>query len=246
MKRIVATTFVLALVLLASLNAAGQQSQSQSREEVLKEIEAKRTEMTALEKKLLAPSAADREANRSFLSQPDTGIMRLLPREKYDSDAYKENKRILSVRGGGSFYSFTRKTHEYGEATDINLTWNNFSVGFGGANYGMLATLGDVPLDKVNLDSDIVKTLANYHPGTAERQAREEQSRLHSGATVEGIVLKNRVLVDANMTYVLRSINFEASDALVVFRVVRMDTDGSAIIIWKLLRKYPIPQLARN
>jgi len=25
-----------------------------------------------------------------------------------------------------------------------------------------------------------------------------------------------------------------------------VDTDGSAIILWKLLKKYPTPQLARN
>ncbi len=31
------------------------------------------------------------------------------------------------------------------------------------------------------------------------------------------------------------------SDALVAFRVVRIDNDSSAVIVWKLLKKYPIP-----
>jgi hypothetical protein len=47
-------------------------------------------------------------------------------------------------------------------------------------------------------------------------------------------------------TYILRSIDYSESDVLVAFRVVRRDTDGSVIIAWKLLRKYAVPQLARN
>jgi hypothetical protein len=31
------------------------------------------------------------------------------------------------------------------------------------------------------------------------------------------------------------------SDVLVVFRVVRVDSDGSATIVWKLLKKYGKP-----
>src|SRR5262249_1579301 len=36
--------------------------------------------------------------------------------------------------------------------------------------------------------------------------------------------------------------NYEEDDVLVVFRVHRQDTDGSLIIAWKLLKRYPTPQ----
>jgi len=52
--------------------------------------------------------------------------------------------------------------------------------------------------------------------------------------------------VKVNTTYLLRSINYVASDVLVAFRVVRKDSDGSIIIIWKLLKNYPRPKLARS
>ena len=47
-------------------------------------------------------------------------------------------------------------------------------------------------------------------------------------------------------TYLLRSINYRSSDVLVAFKVVRIDSDGSAVLLWKLLQKYPKPQLAHN
>ena len=38
----------------------------------------------------------------------------------------------------------------------------------------------------------------------------------------------------------------DQADVLVALKVVRQDTDGSLIIAWKLLQKYPAPKLARN
>ena len=48
-----------------------------------------------------------------------------------------------------------------------------------------------------------------------------------------------------NNTYILRGIHYSDSDVLVAFRVVRKDADDSVIILWKLLKKYPKPELAR-
>jgi hypothetical protein len=48
-----------------------------------------------------------------------------------------------------------------------------------------------------------------------------------------------------NNSYVLRSIDYARSDLLVAFRIVRQDSDGSVVLLWKLLKKYPTPALAR-
>jgi hypothetical protein len=58
--------------------------------------------------------------------------------------------------------------------------------------------------------------------------------------------VKDTLPVRADSTYLLRAIYYSRSDVLVAFRVVRVDSDGSAIILWKLLKKYSIPQLERN
>jgi len=52
--------------------------------------------------------------------------------------------------------------------------------------------------------------------------------------------------VKLNSTYLLRSFNFDESDVMVAFRVVRIDSDKSVIILWKLLKNNPKPTFARN
>lgn len=47
-------------------------------------------------------------------------------------------------------------------------------------------------------------------------------------------------------TYLLRSVNYDRSDVLISFRVVRRDSDGSLILLWKMLRQFPGPILVRN
>ncbi len=41
----------------------------------------------------------------------------------------------------------------------------------------------------------------------------------------------------------LQSLCLENSDVLVVSRIVRFDADGSAIVVWKLLKSYPVPHI---
>src|SRR6185436_1896114 len=118
MKRIVVPVgFVIALAL-SALSVAGQ---TQSREDILKQLEAKRSEIAALEKRFLAPSEEDQTTYADFLRLPDTGLIRLLPREKYDTEAYKDGTKYLTMRGGGAYCSFSRLTHEYGFGSDIEL-----------------------------------------------------------------------------------------------------------------------------
>lgn len=214
-------------------------AQTSSRDDLLKQFEAKLAELTALQKQILAPSEEDRASYADFLKQNDTGLMRILPRETYGFD-------LVGMRGGGSYYSFTKRTHEYSNTSDISLEQGQIQSGFAGANYGMLTTLGDVPLENVSLETGPAQFLASHTPPTEEPQARVEQRRASAGAVIDGTSYKNRLGLKVNSTYVVRSVNYSGSDTLVAFRVVRVDNDNSATIIWKLLKKYPIPYLARN
>lgn len=238
MKKIfLATGFVVTLV----LSALPALAQTQPREDILREIEAKRAELAALEQRFLSPSEDDRATYADFLRQRDTGLIRLLPREKFGNHSLK---RGLTMNGGGAFYSFTRLTHEYGHGSDIALEQGYLSTGFAGANYGIMTSLGDIPLE--NVTSDTVQFMASHAPAADEPKARIEQRRWQTGETIEGTKYAERLLLKPNTTYVLRSIDYDRSDMLVAFRVVRVDNDDSATILWKLLRKYPTPRLARN
>lgn len=241
MKSIFTVTLFVAILVVSSIDVLAQ---SDTREDLLKQIEAKHGELQELEKQLLEPSQADLETYAEFLKQPNTGLTRLLPREIYDSSAHPEKR--MTIHGGGSYFSFTLLTHEYGWGTQIGLEQNGFNVSFAGADYGMIVNLGDVPLEGINLEHPAIKFLASYTPAEEEPRARSEYRRFATGDTIDGATYKTRTQARLNRTYALRGIHYRDSDVLVAFRIVRKDDDDSVIILWKLLKKYPKPELARN
>lgn len=241
MKKIVTVITFSLTVILACLSVAAQ-TQTQSRDDVIKEIEAKRAELAVLEKKVLAVADSDREQFAAFLTQPQTGVIRLLPRETYDGNG----KRRLAINGGGAYYSFVRKTHEYGQGSDIELAQDQLSVGFAGADYGLLLNLGDVSFEQVGSDHLATRALLDYTPPLKEADVRAESRKLWRGMELSGFNFTGRVPAKVSNTYLLRSVSPERSDILVAFRVVRKDTDGSFILIYKVLKTFPTPKMERT
>lgn len=239
MKKIfLATAFIFTL----GLSAFSVSAQTQSRDDVIKQIEAKRAELAVLEQKVLAVADSDRAEFASFLSQPQTGIIRLLPRETYDGNA----KRALAIRGGGAYYSFVRKTHEYGFGSDIELAQEQLSAGFAGADYGLLLNLGDVSLEQAANDHAATRVLLEYTPPEKEAEVRAVQRKLWQGMELSGLTFKGRVPAKVSNTYLLRSVSIDRSDILAMFRVVREDTDGSLILVYKVLKTFPKPTMERT
>ena|SRR5437870_4179190 len=237
MKRIFTAAVFIAVMWAMALCAFAQ---SESRADTLKQIEVKRSELAALEKKFLAPSQEDRAIYAEFLAQPDTGLIRLLPRETFDRDDK------VTIRGGGAYYSFALLTHAYGRGSDIELQLNRLSVGFAGFDYGLLAKAGNGPLDEVTFEHPSVRALAKYKAATTESDARLEHRRFGAGASIDGITIGSYLPVEINSNYVLRSINYSDSDVLVALRVIGKDEDGSVAILWKLLKRFPKPEVTRE
>jgi hypothetical protein len=243
MKRVFTATLLLTVLATLSIGVCAQ---SASREDVLKAIAAKRAELQQLEDQFLSPADEDRAAYKEFLRQPDTGLIRLLPREVYESEAYKKNQKTLTIRGGGAFYSFARLTHEYGLGSDLMLEVGYLSVASAGAGYGMMIDLGDISLDEITKDYPTALSLADYAAAKDEPQARVEYRQIQAGRIMDGATYKSRLPVKIDSTFLLRSISYDRSDLLVAFRTVRKDTDGSVIIAWKLLKRFPKPELLRT
>jgi hypothetical protein len=231
-------SYILTPFLLLALSPGDAPAQTASRREAARKIEAMREEIKLLEAELLAPAREDRERFAEFLAQRDTGLIRLLPREKW------EHK--LSTRGGGAFYHFARRTHEYGRGSDISLEQGMFGVGFAGADFGFIAQLGDIPLEEVTGDGEAAQFLSTFAAPTAEPKAREQQRKAGAGFQVGALTYRSRSPALADNTYLLRSINYELSDVLIAFRVVRKDADGSMILLWKRLHEFSKPQLERE
>jgi len=241
MKKIVTVTTFTLTVVLACLSVAAQ-TQTQSRDDVIREIEAKRAELAVLEKQVLAVADSDRQNFTAFLAQPQTGVIRLLPRELYDGNG----KRRLATSGGGAYYSFIRKTHEYGYGSDIELEQDQLSVGFAGADYGLLLNLGDVSLDQVVTDHGATRALLDYTPPMKESEVRAEYRKLWQGLELSGFTFKSRIPAVVSNTYLLRSVSPDRSDVVAAFRVVRKDTDGSLILLYKVLKTFPAPKMERS
>jgi len=234
-------------VLIASGFNSGAVAQTKTREQLRGEIESKRSELIALEKEFLAVPEADRTAFADLLAEPNTGLIRLLPREIFDSDTYKNNnKKTITMRGGGAYYSFVRLTHEYGFGSDIELDHDQFLVGFAGYDYGMLLKIHDVSLQDLSAEYPDAAPLIRYSPPTYEEAIRNEQRAFTLGTVIDGLSLKRIVPVEENATYLLRSISYRDSDILVGLKVIRKDSDGSVVLAWKLLKKFKAPQVDRN
>ncbi len=231
----VALAFVCVQLLCASALA-----QTGDRAKAAAEIESLREQIKLREATLLATADEDRKAHAEFLAQPDTGLVRLLPRDKWDSK--------LSMRGDGAYYSFARLTHEYGYGSDIQLEQEQFSVGFAGADFGFMVSLGDAPVENVSEETEAVQFMASFKTPSAEPEARASyrQFAFHPGHQAGRWTYKSRLPVVEGQTYALRSVNYAYSDLLVAFRVVRKETDGSVVLLWKLLKKYPKPVLERD
>ena len=213
-------------------------------------------ESRVLTKGALAPSAADRTSHASFLRQPNTGLIRLLPRIHKHSKFYKPNSSV-KINGGGAYYSFANLSHEYGSGSDLQLgtTISIYSgtevapsyellVGFAGYDYGMLTNLGDALLETLTKDDLRAQFMANYKPPRFQPEARSEFRRFRAGVSIDGQIYKRSLPVQVGSTYLLRSINYGESDVLVAFRVVREDSDKSLIIAWRMLKKFAPPKLA--
>jgi hypothetical protein len=225
----------LAVVLLTSISGAAQ---SQDRAKLERDIKALREQLKQKQLEFLSPSAEDRAQFGEFLLQRDSGLARILPREKYREE--------IDLREGGAYYSFTKLSNSYDREPQIGLEQEHFSTGFGGADFGFLVSLGDVPLESAGLDHESTQYLATFVPPTAEPEAREQQRRSAYGFAIGGSRYMGRLPVIVNGTYVLRSISYNRFDVLVAFRVVRQDTDGSVVLLWKKLREFSTPFLTRQ
>ena len=215
----------------------GARAQLQDRSGLQAKMESLRAQIRAKEKVFLAPSAEDLAAFAGFLRQPDTGMARLMPRETYDGK--------LLIRGGGAYYSFARLTNEYGYGSDIGLEQGQLRVGFAGADFGFLTSLGDLAIDSVTVEHPGVSYLAEFKTPSAEPDARDQYRRAGTGFEVDGFTYRSFLPASLNTTYALRSVDYGASDLLVAFRVTRQDADGSLTLVWTILKRFPVPQLAQ-
>lgn len=224
MKLAIALAFSLAL-------STTSLAQDVSREQKFLQIKELNSQIDKAVRDLLLPSTSDRRDAES----EGVEVFRLMPREIF-------GRNIVSPAGGGAYYSFTTKSHDYGKSPLISLEQNSLHSGFSGANYGLLADLGEMPLSKVTSETPETAYLLKYRPATNIIDARAEKRNTWA----ESLTYKGRVSAVAGHTYVLRAIDYGNADVAVAFRIVRKDADGSLIVFWKMMGDFGKPMLDPN
>ncbi len=209
------------------------------------------------ERKLLEPSAEDRELFASFLSTPETGLIKMFPpgRRRVISIADLAAGRRPGFGGYASLYSFSKDKHGNGlhGYVDPRLGWaelrlqhNRFFTGFTGESLGVLVALGDVPLESVTPETFGVTGLTNILPPTDHFEATSLSRRNRAGFVLERFRYGSSLPVAEGMTYVLRSTSNKRADVLVGLRVVRIDESGGVTLLWRKLKSYPKPAWKRR
>lgn len=207
------------------------------------------TELTPEQKRLLSPTQEDLARFEAFLNLPDTGLIRLFPKGKFEYSlnvvSASDSKQVttLPITGGGAAYSFTKKKHEMTEWSEIAFQDGMLFSGFAGGVLGFMANLGDVPLESVSLKTTGVDYLQDLARPRNRSEAIVQSKRNHDGFMAGGVTYYSVLAVVPGSTYVLRSVAEGRIDTLIAFRVCRKDEDGSLIILWRRLKKDSAPLL---
>ena len=210
-----------------------QKTWDKSREQKLAQIKELNAQINKIVDDLVTPLAPDVQQAESEGAQ----VFRLNPREIYGSFA--------APQGGGCYYSFSEKSHDYQHTAQIELQQGYLSVGFAGADYGFMIDLGERGMTDISEETPEVKFLYNYAAPSDEPVARAEYRKLQK-YEAEGFIYKNRFPAVVGHSYLLRAITYSRSDTLVALRIIRKDTDGSLIIYWKPLKTFDKPELKPN
>lgn len=190
---------------------------------------------------ILIPSSDD-QADAERLG---ARIFKILPRGMFEGpwNAYKDEENPLGIREGGAYYSFSTGSHSYNRIPQIGLEKGMFAAGgFYGANYGFMIDLGAIDLQDASIESEALRFLYDYVPPRLEVDIRKEQRKSHQYET-GGVKFSGRLAAAEGHSYLLRAISFGEADKLVAFRVHRIESNGSAIIVYKTLKDYDTPIL---
>ena len=202
---------------------------------------ARREELSALGAKLILDPPRDLSpALAKYASQRDGGLARIAERSRWDS--------LLSIDGGGAYWSFTQRSNDYQKEAQIELQQGRFTSGFAGHDRGYVLDLGETPLDRVDVGlrlpaldergqmaAEFLRDLAPA-PLSADRNDLEISGDDHARASKLGLLSGARSMV--GHSYLVRSVQTNQQDVLAAFQVLARD-EGGLTIAWKILRQQP-------
>lgn len=201
----------------------------------------------------------------AFLDTPNTGGFKLVRDNGCDQKTSVVSAtdvcRTYSMPGAGNSFSFRTGNYRLRRLGDLSSRDGSFFVP-GVFMHGILTVLGDIDPNGIGLESPGVASLAALSPATSTGKATEFGATIARGFQKDGHRFSATVKMKVNTTYALRSIAYRGKvmravvgatynemerdkrrDVIVIFRVVDLDADGAATIIWRELRNTESPEL---
>lgn len=214
-----------------------------------------KNKLTKSEKEKIKPSQEDFIRYKQFLKKSKTGLVKIFPDFNCPDliiNADNENcLQAVQIKGNASYYSFRQKTHTKDIWSDVHFADNRLDAGFAKNSLGIFTDLGELSLESLDKNSPELKRLNDYRLPESHREMDFQKKELESGKLEEkGFSSKATVKLDT--TFGLRLINYwrfrryygnENADILIVFRVVRKDTDGTITLLWKELQRKDTPEI---
>ena len=222
------------------------------------------SQLPGREKKRLAVQPEEQKKYEALLHQPNTGLFKLVAVGKriVAVSELEADYGVIPMRGGGSFYSFTKHRHDADEWAQIRLLNGQLQAGLStqirvmSLNSEMTSTVNftpdgltafvmpeNLPLEQVSAETPGVEFLNNLLPPAEFTELAELIKKLNGGIRVGSFTYQSSIPVKLDTTCVVRSVLYNKSDLVIAFRVVRQDGDGSLHLLWKLLKSFPPPAL---
>lgn len=163
-----------------------------------------------------------------------------------------------SMPGNGSSFSFRSNGYRATRYADLTLTQDGFVAG-GVRSISFLADLGAKEISLITLESNGVKQASQYSAPKEYQFVKQDWEAFDGGKRIDGIDFSRRAKPVVGNTYVLRSIAYrgtsyqksyettfneldldERTDVVVVFKIVKQDSEGYTII-WRQLSSSKAP-----
>lgn len=196
--------------------------------------------------KLLAPAESAWKGRENLRGRGDAGLARILERGPFDG--------IVTPRGGGAYWSFTKRSNDYGKSPQLELQRGTFSTGFYGTNFGLVVRVADGDLgavDAAGVPEDLrleVEALRakcfTYGPAPKPAPGQGGRGGGGGGGDREWKNDVERPKAEVGGVYVVRSVLWDECDVLAAFEVVSMDAYG-ATIAWRVLKTFDVPKRKR-
>ncbi|QDV05890.1 hypothetical protein Poly30_13930 [Planctomycetes bacterium Poly30] len=195
-----------------------------------------------LREKLLTPAPELEARFEDVLAQfgDDGGMVRMM-RMRDEVDGVLD---ALDLDGGGAYYSFATREHDYQKEAALSCCDGYFSSGFHGGARGVVVPIGELEISSLPLSVEPVPASWSPDLQTSWMSLWTEQDASHPGfprgAKFPARANRQRDGLKIGQSYILRSIHLDGHDDLIAFQHVASDRFG-VTLLWRRLKAFAPP-----